>query len=43
MENVDVLALRDQAAANLNNARATLDQVRAEKDRRGPAGRVETD
>ena len=32
MENVDVSALKDQAAANLNTARATLEQVRTERD-----------
>ncbi|MCE5264183.1 MAG: efflux RND transporter periplasmic adaptor subunit [Deltaproteobacteria bacterium] len=32
MENIDVSALRDQAAANLNTARATLEQTRADRD-----------
>jgi RND family efflux transporter MFP subunit len=32
MENADVSALRDQAAANLNNVRAALEQARAERD-----------
>jgi len=32
MENVDVTAFRDQAAANLNTVRATLGQVKAERD-----------
>ncbi len=32
MENIDVSAVRDQAAANLNTARATLEQARAERD-----------
>jgi RND family efflux transporter MFP subunit len=32
MENVDVTAYRDQAAANLNTVRATLGQVKAERD-----------
>lgn len=32
MENIDVSAVRDQAAANLNTARATLEQVRADRD-----------
>jgi RND family efflux transporter MFP subunit len=32
MENVDVSAVRDQAAANLNTARASLQQVRADRD-----------
>lgn len=32
MENADVSAARDQAAANLNTARATLEQVRADRD-----------
>lgn len=32
MENADVAALRDQAAANLGNARAAREQVRAERD-----------
>jgi RND family efflux transporter MFP subunit len=32
MENVDVSAVRDQAAANLNTARATLQQAVAERD-----------
>jgi RND family efflux transporter MFP subunit len=32
MENIDVSAVRDQAAANLNTARATLEQTRADRD-----------
>ena len=32
MENIDVSAVRDQAAANLNTARATLEQARADRD-----------
>ncbi len=32
MENADVSAFRDQAAANLNTARATLEQVKADRD-----------
>ena len=32
MENVDVTAFRDQTAANLNTVRATLGQVKAERD-----------
>jgi RND family efflux transporter MFP subunit len=32
MENADVSAFRNQAAANLNTARATLEQVKAERD-----------
>ena len=32
MENIDVSAGRDQAAANLNTARATLEQTRADRD-----------
>ncbi|MDQ1278586.1 MAG: hypothetical protein QG555_1629 [Thermodesulfobacteriota bacterium] len=32
MENVDVTAARDQAAANLNTVRATLEQAKAERD-----------
>ena len=32
MENIDVSAVRDQAAANLNTARATLEQVKADRD-----------
>lgn len=32
MENVDVTAVRDQAAANLNTVRATLEQAKAERD-----------
>ena len=32
MENIDVSAIRDQAAANLNTARATLGQARADRD-----------
>ena len=32
MENADVLALRNQAAASLNTARGTLGQARAERD-----------
>ena len=32
MENVDVTAFRDQAAANLNTVRATLEQVKSERD-----------
>jgi RND family efflux transporter MFP subunit len=32
MENIDVSAVRDQAAANLNTARAALEQVRADRD-----------
>ena len=32
MENIDVSAVRDQAAANLNTVRATLGQARAERD-----------
>ena len=32
MENTDVSAIRDQAAANLNTARATLGQARADRD-----------
>lgn len=32
MENADVSAVRSQAAANLNTARATLEQVRADRD-----------
>ncbi|MFA5182289.1 MAG: efflux RND transporter periplasmic adaptor subunit [Syntrophales bacterium] len=32
MENVDVTAFRDQAAANLNTVRATLEQAKAERD-----------
>lgn len=32
MENADVTALRDQAAANLNTARAALEQAKAERD-----------
>ncbi len=32
MENVDVTAYRDQAAANLNTVRATLEQAKAERD-----------
>jgi RND family efflux transporter MFP subunit len=32
MENIDVSAFRDQAAANLNTARATLEQTRADRD-----------
>ncbi len=32
MENIDVSAVRDQAAANLNAARATREQARAEED-----------
>jgi RND family efflux transporter MFP subunit len=32
MENIDVSAIRDQAAANLNTARATLEQARVEQD-----------
>lgn len=32
MENVDVTAARDQAAANLNTSRAALEQARAERD-----------
>jgi len=32
MENIDVSAVRDQVAANLNAARATLEQARAERD-----------
>jgi RND family efflux transporter MFP subunit len=32
MENIDVSAVRDQAAANLNTARATLGQARADWD-----------
>jgi RND family efflux transporter MFP subunit len=32
MENADVSAFRNQAAANLNTARATLEQVRADRD-----------
>jgi RND family efflux transporter MFP subunit len=32
LENVDVSAGRDQAAANLNNIRATLEQIKAERD-----------
>jgi RND family efflux transporter MFP subunit len=32
MENIDVSAVRDQTAANLNTARATLEQVRADRD-----------
>ncbi len=34
MENVDVSAVRDQAAANLNTVRATLGQARAEQGQR---------
>ena len=32
MENVDVTAFRNQAAANLNTVRATLEQAKAERD-----------
>ncbi|MBM4312636.1 MAG: efflux RND transporter periplasmic adaptor subunit [Deltaproteobacteria bacterium] len=32
MENADVSAFRSQAAANLNTARATLEQIRADRD-----------
>jgi RND family efflux transporter MFP subunit len=32
MENIDVSAVRDQAAANLNTALATLEQTRADRD-----------
>ena len=32
MENIDVSAVRDQAAANVNTARATLEQNRADRD-----------
>lgn len=32
MENIDVSAVRDQVAANLNTARAALEQARAERD-----------
>ena len=32
MENIDVSAVRDQAAANLNTVRATLEQTRADRD-----------
>jgi RND family efflux transporter MFP subunit len=32
MENIDVSAIKDQAAANLNTARATLEQTRADRD-----------
>jgi RND family efflux transporter MFP subunit len=32
MENIDVSAVRDQVAANLNTARATLEQTRADRD-----------
>ena len=32
MENIDVSAFRDQAAANLNTARATLEQTKADRD-----------
>jgi RND family efflux transporter MFP subunit len=32
MENIDVSAIRDQVAANLNTSRATLEQAKAERD-----------